>query len=128
MAMRRSSKMSTRLHAQSCRHLGRARWAATATALAFVATVVLYPITGAVAAPTTTSHDDWPMFHNDPLHGGVSTDPAIGASSASSLTKQWAKPVGGGAHGTAAVLASPAVVYNATLNETLVYDVSSKGE
>jgi outer membrane protein assembly factor BamB len=43
------------------------------------------------------------------------------------LTKKWSQFVGGGTGTTGPVEASPAVVYNATLNETLVYDGSAGG-
>jgi outer membrane protein assembly factor BamB len=73
----------------------------------------------------TSASDSWPMFHHDPLHSGVSTDTAIGASTAASLTQKWAQVVG--SHGHVLVVSSPAVVYNTKLKETIVYDVDNNG-
>jgi outer membrane protein assembly factor BamB len=75
-----------------------------------------------------TSGDDWTMFHRDASHSGVSPDTAIGASTASGLTEKWSQLVGGGGQGKASVYASPAVVFNATLQKTVVYDVSVLGQ
>lgn len=75
----------------------------------------------------SSRHDDWAMFHHDALHSGVSTETAIGASNAAGLVQKWSQLVGGGSQGKAPVLASPAVVYNATLQKTVVYDVSVLG-
>jgi len=72
-------------------------------------------------------NDDWTMFHHDALHSGVSPDTFPGASTASTMTQKWAELVGGGSRGKAAVLASPVVVFNATLQKTVVYDVSVLG-
>src|SRR5579862_7331499 len=82
--------------------------------------------TGAAAAPldhagTTRSRqsvstDDWPMFHADAVHSGVSSDPAVGASAASSgLALDWEVAAG------SMIESSPAVAYNSALGETLVY-------
>jgi outer membrane protein assembly factor BamB len=75
------------------------------------------------ASATASTHDDWSTFHHDTMHTGVSTDAAIGATQAPSLNVQWSHPVGAGDP----VFASPAVVYNATLAKTLVYEVSVGG-
>ncbi len=85
-------------------------------------------LTGAVGTPgralRLTPFDDWATFHHDGAHGGVSSDAAIGASTAPGLTNKWTQFVGGGSVGTGPVEASPAVVYNSQLNETLVFDGS----
>jgi outer membrane protein assembly factor BamB len=60
--------------------------------------------------------DDWSMFHKDPVHSGLSLDPAVGATAASSgLPLDWEIPAG------SMIESSPAVAYNSTLGETLVY-------
>ena len=61
--------------------------------------------------------DIWPMFHADPLHSGVSTYNAIGASHAPNMSLRWKTMVNNGA----AVESSPSVVYNSTLSKMLVY-------
>ena len=78
--------------------------------------------TSGAAAATS---DDWSTFHYDAQHTGVSPDTTIGAASAASLGVQWSGPVGGGSSDPG--IASPAVVYNATLAKTLVYVVSLNG-
>jgi hypothetical protein len=59
---------------------------------------------GQSAAATT---DEWSTFPHDTLHTGVSSDPAVGAAHASSLSVTWTQPVGGGP-----VFASPTVAHN----------------
>lgn len=80
---------------------------------------------GAVSASLTDSSDDWPMFQGNPDHTGVSPDTSISASSAGNLVERWATYDGG--HGKGGIIASPTVVYNSTLNETLIYDSSDIG-
>jgi outer membrane protein assembly factor BamB len=70
--------------------------------------------TGPPAAAAGRIGQDWPMFHRDPLHQGVSPDTAIGASDVASLTIRWQANIG-------ASSGSPALVYNAALAKTLVY-------
>src|SRR5438105_15916697 len=63
-----------------------------------------------------TSTDDWPMFHHDPIHSGLSSDTAVGASAASSgLVLAFEVPAG------SMIESSLAVAYNTTLGKTLVY-------
>jgi len=60
--------------------------------------------------------DDWPMLQHDVTHSGLSSDPAVGANAAAEgLALRWKVPAGSGMQST------PAVVYNATLDKTLVY-------
>jgi outer membrane protein assembly factor BamB len=68
---------------------------------------------------TAAPADDWAMFHRDQLHQGVSPDSFPGASTAGSLSLKWKTAV---PTNTSGLLASPAVVYNSTLNKTLVYE------
>jgi len=75
-------------------------------------------VAGATRA-TASPAGDWAMFHRDQLHQGVSPDTFPGASTAGSLTLKWKTPIPGNTHG---LLGSPAVVYNASLNKTLVYE------
>lgn len=67
-------------------------------------------------AVSQLSADDWPSFHHDAMHSGVSPDVAVGAAAAArGLALKWKVPAG------SKIQSSPAVVYNATLNKTLVY-------
>ena len=45
----------------------------------------------AVLAVTTAGCDVslWPMFHDDALHAGVSSDTAVGASTVAGLSLRW---------------------------------------
>ncbi len=72
-----------------------------------------------VAASTS---DDWSVFHGDPLHSGMSPDTTIGASTASKLATVWSTSLGG-----SPVIASPMVVHNTALSESLVYEVTLGG-
>jgi eukaryotic-like serine/threonine-protein kinase len=69
-----------------------------------------------------TTMDTWPMFNHDLLHSGVSPDTSIGASTAPGLTVLWSKRLPS-VHDQS----SPAVAYNASLKETLVYEVTYGG-
>ncbi len=70
------------------------------------------------------SNDDWSMFGHDPTHSGISPDFTITAANAPNLSMVWSRQIGTTA---SPILASPAVTYNATLGETLVYEVTSAG-
>jgi outer membrane protein assembly factor BamB len=97
------------------------RWLLAAMAAAIGAAAI--PGGTRAAAPP----DDWAMFHHDGVHSGVSPDTAISSSSAPGLTQKWTQLVGGGSKGHPPVYASPAVVYNATLQKTILYEVSVLG-
>src|SRR5947209_8247902 len=79
----------------------------------------------AVLAVTTAGCDVslWPMFHDDALHAGVSSDTAVGASTVAGLSLRWKTLVTSGQQ----VKSSPAAVYNGTLNKVLVYSASTSG-
>jgi outer membrane protein assembly factor BamB len=62
------------------------------------------------------------MFHGDALHDGVSPDNTIGAAYAPKLAVKWSDSVDG-----SPLFGSPMVVYNITLSENLVYEVSIAG-
>ncbi len=100
----------------------RRRWLLAAVSTAAIAAAVIPGGTRAATPP-----DDWTMFHHDGLHSGVSPEAAINASTAPGLTQKWTQLVGGGSKGHPPVYASPAVVYNATLQKTVVYEVSVLG-
>lgn len=70
---------------------------------------------GATVQGATSVVDDWPMFHHDITHSGVSAETTIGASNAASLGVDWEANTGG------SVISSPAVVYNAGLAKRVVY-------
>ena len=81
------------------------------------------PVSAAGAASRAlAASDTWPMFGQDPLHLGVSPDTAIGASTAPGLTTKWSKRLSS-VHDQP----SPAVAFNATRGETLVYEVTHGG-
>jgi outer membrane protein assembly factor BamB len=65
--------------------------------------------------------DDWPMFHHDVTHSGVSAETTLDATNASSLGLRWQSNTGSPA------FTSPAVVYNPTLGKTLVYVANQDG-
>lgn len=65
----------------------------------------------------------WPMFHDDPLHAGVSSDTAVGASTVAGLSLRWKTLVTSGQQ----VQSSPSAVYNGTLDKDLVYTASTSG-
>jgi streptogramin lyase len=67
---------------------------------------------------------NWPMFHYDNGHTGVSPDPALGAAAAPGLALRWKTAVDT-AH--APVKSSPAVAYNTTRAKTLVYAATTSG-
>ena len=77
---------------------------------------------GRGSARVLAASDTWPMFGHDPLHSGVSPDTAIGASTAPGLTTKWSKRLSS-VHDQP----SPAVAFNATRSETLVYEVTHGG-
>ena len=83
--------------------------------------VALATSTGSAAADSS-ANDDWAGFGHDSQHSEVSPDTAINATAAPDLSIEWSEAVGGGP-----VYASPVVVYNATLSEVVVYDVSVGG-
>jgi outer membrane protein assembly factor BamB len=84
------------------------------------ATLVAALLLGLVAAVAPgasagAAAEDWPMFHHDPQHVGVSGETGISSSVASSLAIQWQASLGSVSY------TSPAVVWNATLGKRLVY-------
>ena len=62
------------------------------------------------------------MFNHDPLHSGAAQDMVIGATTAPGLTTLWSQRLKS-VHDQA----SPAVAFNASRNETLVYEVTYGG-
>lgn len=89
-------------------------------ALALVVTAVSGSTTAAATsaprAPAPVAGEDWPMLHHDMTHSGVSPDPVVGAAAATAgLSLKWKTAAG------SKIELSPAVVFNATLNKTLVY-------
>ena len=101
--------------------------AATSGPLAVTTTWGTGTSTDSFTVVAVAAHDDWTNFHHDDLHTGVSPDPAVGASTAPSLTQRWAMYAGGTGRGMAPIAASPAIVYNNTLQKTVVYALSVQG-
>ena len=64
---------------------------------------------------------DWPMFHRDAAHKGVSTETTIGSANAANLGLRWQANTGSPA------FTSPAVVYNAALGKVVVYVANQDG-
>lgn len=76
---------------------------------------------GAAAAPAAApvaGAADWPMFAHDVHHTGRSPETGLGTSNVASLGLQWQANTG------AATYNSPAIVYNSSLDKTLVYTAS----
>lgn len=103
---------------------GRLRFSqAVGAAAALAGAVIMGPVSAASAASgPAPAGDTWPMFGHDLLHSGVSSDTAIGASTAASLATRWS-----GRLGTASDQPSPAVAYNAAKKLALVYEVTYTG-
>lgn len=76
--------------------------------------VVAGGVAGTRSASSATAVD-WPMFHFDADHSGVTSDAGIGASNAATLGVAWDTNLGG------SVFSSPAVVFNGTLGKQVVY-------
>jgi outer membrane protein assembly factor BamB len=66
--------------------------------------------------------EDWPMFHHDGFHTGVSSETSIDASNAASLALSWQANVGSASY------VSPAVVFNPQLQKTVVYVGTQAGQ
>jgi outer membrane protein assembly factor BamB len=75
-----------------------------------------------VMAASPVSAEDWPMFHHDPFHTGVSGEGAIDASNAGSLGPAWQANVGSASY------ISPAVVFNQQLQRPVVYVGTQAGQ
>ncbi|HEV8156379.1 MAG TPA: PQQ-binding-like beta-propeller repeat protein, partial [Gaiellales bacterium] len=71
--------------------------------------------------PPTGPPTDWPMWHYDPLHLGVSADSTIGAGNAAGLGLDWAVNTGASSY------TSPVVYHSSSLNKTLVYVANQLG-
>ena len=69
----------------------------------------------------TNPATDWPMWHNDPFHLGVSADGTIGASNAAGMGLDWAVNTGASSY------ISPVVYHSPTLGKTLVYVANQNG-
>ena len=63
----------------------------------------------------SSEFSDWPMFHADPTHSGVSPETAIGTANAASLTAGWTATLGTTSY------VSPVVATSSTLGEAVVY-------
>ena len=98
--------------------------AACAVLGGLLSVLILSPASGAATSVSRpAAGDTWPTFGHGPLHGGVSSDAAIGTSTASGLSQRWSVSLGSSGYDQA----SPAVAYNTKLRETVVYAVSYRG-
>src|SRR5438477_9242836 len=79
----------------------------------------LLVVAGAVVP--SAAADDWPMFHRDALHSGLSAETAISVANASTLGVDWQVNTGSPAR------TSPVVVHSAALGRDLVYEGSASG-
>jgi hypothetical protein len=75
----------------------------------------------AVALVATGCTDDWPMLGHDGNHSGVSTEAAIGAGNASTLTPVFAGNLGHAAY------ASPVVTWAPSISKRLVITGNNSG-
>ena len=91
-----------------------------ALAAVLTATLVVGISLATSHAASAANAEDWPTFGHDNIHTGVSADTAVGATAAPGLALKWKTSVIGGK-----VEASPAVVYNSTLNKKLAYTAST---
>ena len=64
---------------------------------------------------------DWPELHRDPQLGGYATNGTISAANAGSLGVRWATDL------YSAILDSPVVAYDSSLNQTLAYVGTDRG-
>src|ERR1700692_4461504 len=71
---------------------------------------------GAASGPS----DDWATFRYNALHDGLSPDKVVTAAAAPSFAVQWQANSGGGTSHAAPIDASPAVVHNSTLGQSLL--------
>jgi outer membrane protein assembly factor BamB len=82
-------------------------------------------LVGVSASPAVAARPagqiDWPMFHRDAAHKGVSTETTISTTNAANLGLRWQANTGSPSY------TSPAVVYNAALNKVLVYVANQDG-
>jgi outer membrane protein assembly factor BamB len=74
----------------------------------------------ALAAPAAAQ--DWPMFHQNARHSGLSSETAITSSNAGQLSLRWETNTG------ARSQSSPVVAYSSKLGKTLVYVGNSAGD
>ena len=90
--------------------------------LRLVLVLALLALASALAGPAAgATVEDWPMFHHDALHAGVTGETALGASNASSLSLQWQANLG--APGSA----SPVTAFNTNLGKQLIYQGDGSG-
>jgi outer membrane protein assembly factor BamB len=90
-----------------------AHWRRRPGRLRIAATLVCAIV--ALTTATIADADDWPMFHRDNRHTGLSTETTIRGSNADSLTFQWVVNTGAPSY------VSPAVAFNSTLGKSLAY-------
>jgi outer membrane protein assembly factor BamB len=88
---------------------------------ALLASTLVLPAASAVDRRIPAGQNDWPMFHHDVTHSGVSTETILDSTNAANLGLRWQANTGSPAY------TSPAVVYNATLGKTLVYVANQDG-
>jgi outer membrane protein assembly factor BamB len=86
------------------------------------AAATAFCILATLAASLPAAAQDWPMFHQNARHGGVSTETTIGSSTAPQLGLRWEANTGARSY------TSPVVAYNAKLAKALVYVGNSAGD
>ena len=70
---------------------------------------------------TGSSADDWPELHRDPMLGGYAANGTVTTANAGTLGVHWATDLYG------AVLDSPVIAYDSSLDETLGYVGTDQG-
>jgi hypothetical protein len=108
----------TRIRLDRQARRGFRRAAAALIVVVMSASVVALCAVGTASAnpPTYT----WPEFHDSPALSGVSADPTISSSNASTLGVKWMSPLGPS-------LDSPVVAYNSRLKLTVAYTGGAGG-
>jgi outer membrane protein assembly factor BamB len=87
-----------------------------------ITSALVFGSPASTSAAIPVGFQDWAMYRHDRLHNGVSGETFLRASNASTLKLHWSLNTGGISY------SSPAVVYNATLNESLVYVGNQAGQ
>jgi outer membrane protein assembly factor BamB len=89
-----------------------------AATLGLLVGAALLPLQAQAADPLV---QDWPMFHRDIGHSGVSDETTIGAAAAPGLTLDWQASLGAPSY------SSPAVAWNAQLGKRVAYVGNNAG-
>src|ERR1700689_5449191 len=101
------------------RHLGTAVLTCVAAGAMAIGGPLLQVQPAAAAGTIPAGVQDWPTHNHDALHSGVSSETTL--STATTFKLNWSQDTGDQS------FTSPAVVFNTTLNESLVYSGNMDG-